>query len=421
MWRNTGRCGRPMTKRMGADVNVELLAPAGSMEALQSAFYFGADAVYLAGRQYSLRAFAKNFTYEDLKTAVDYAKLRNKKVYLTANAFFHNRDFDGFEDFLHTVDNAGVDALIVSDPGVLYAIKETLPDMEIHLSTQANTTNSKSARFWHDAGVKRVILARELSLDEIRQIRENTPDTLALEAFVHGAMCISYSGRCLLSGVLTGRHANAGECAHPCRYEYYLYEKGHEGEFFPVMEDNRGTYILNSKDMMLIEHLAKLKDAGVSSFKIEGRMKTAYYVATAVNAYRHAIDEMQKGKPFDPIWKEELEKAGTREFTTGFLFGNPGVTAQDIGNTKKKATHIFAAKVLGYDPVNRLLKLEQRNRFFIGDTLEILAPDVKGNLLAGRIINEDGAEQQSAPHPQQILYIPSDLALKEGDMLRKRL
>lgn len=410
-----------MTKRMGANVSLELLAPAGSMEALKSAFYFGADAVYLAGQQYSLRAFAKNFTPEDLKAAVGYAKLKNKKVYLTVNAFFHNHDFDGFKSYLHTVHDAGVDALIISDPGVLYTVKETLPDMEIHLSTQANTTNFKSASFWHDVGVKRIILARELSLYEIRQIREKTPDTLALEAFVHGAMCISYSGRCLLSGVLTGRHANEGECAQPCRYEYYIYEKGHEGEYLPIMEDARGTYVLNSKDLMLIEYLNELKEAGVSSFKIEGRMKTAYYVATVVYAYRHALDDLQKGNPFNPVWKEELEKAGTREFTTGFLFGNPGESAQDINNAKKKATHAFVAKVLSYDPNNKLLKIEQRNRFYKGDLLEILSPDFHGNLIIERIMNEDGIEQESAPHPQQILYIPAEIALKEGDMLRKKL
>jgi putative protease len=252
----------------------ELLAPAGNMETFKSALYFGADAVYFAGKQYSLRAAAQNFDIPEIAEAAEYAKKLGKKVYVAVNAFFRNTDFKGFKTYIKGLNGAGADALIVSDPGVLMTIRETLPEMELHLSTQANTMNAASARFWHDAGVSRVILARELSIGEIREIQEETPDTLQLEAFVHGAMCISYSGRCLLSSVLKGRSANAGECAQPCRWEYHVTTKGHEGKYFPVTEDESGTYLFNSKDLCMIEHIDKLMDAGVTSFKIEGRTKT---------------------------------------------------------------------------------------------------------------------------------------------------
>jgi putative protease len=396
----------------------ELLAPAGNMETFRSALYFGADAVYIAGKNYGLRAYAENFDLPEIAEAVRLARLLDRRVYLAVNAFFRNRDFTGFKSYLRDVSDAGVDAVIVSDPGVLAAVRETLPEMELHLSTQANTMNAYSARFWHETGVSRIVLARELSIGEIREIREDTPDTLALEAFVHGAMCISYSGRCLLSGVLTGRSANEGVCAQPCRWEYQVSTRGHEGQYFPVMEDGNGTYLFNSKDLCMIAHLGELVEAGVTSFKIEGRMKAPYYVASVVHAYRQATDDMLSGRPFDEKLLAEVEKAGTRAFTTGFYFGNPGEGGQDIGGGSKPATHVYAAKVLGRE--NGMLKVEQRNRFFKGDELEILSPDASGAFVVERIVNDEGEEQESAPHPQQVLFINCGFGLKEGDMLRKK-
>jgi putative protease len=412
-----------MIKRMPDKKSVELLAPAGSMEALQSAFYFGADAVYMAGTQYGLRAFAKNFSTDEMAIAIEIAKKNKKKIYLTINAFFRNDDFKNLDAYVKWAVQTGVDAMIVSDPGVLYAIREQLPDnIELHLSTQANTTNYKAALFWHKAGIKRIILARECSLEDIRKIRENTPDTLDLEVFVHGAMCISYSGRCLLSSMFTGRNANAGECVQPCRWEYYVSEKKMDGAFHPVMEDEKGTYIFNSKDLMLIEHLGKLFDAGVSSFKIEGRMKSAYYVASVVHAYRMAVDDLLSGKHFNERLADELRKSATREFTTGFLFGTPGKEAQDIKNNKNSISkYAFVAKVLDYDTERELYKIEQRNRFFKGDILEVLSPLQSGSFEVISIIDENGNGRESAPHPQEILYIQCGLSLHEGDMLRKKL
>lgn len=401
-----------MTQKM----HVELLSPAGNMDCLKTAVYFGADAVYLAAKQRSLRAFADNFSFEELRIAVDYAHQSGVKVYLAVNAFFHQQDFVGFDAFLQEVDF--VDAIIVSDLGVLHSIKKKLPHMELHLSTQANITNSYAIELLSDLGISRVILARELTLDEIADIRQKIHPRIELEAFVHGAMCISYSGRCLLSGFFTGRTGNTGGCTQPCRWEYFVSERNYEGQYFPVMEDDRGTYVFNSKDLMMIEHLDQLAQAGISSFKIEGRMKSEYYVATTVGAYRKALDLFLAGKPYDPTLTLEATKAGTREYTTGFFFGNPKAGGQSIFTDKQQMNYLFAAKVVE-DAKDGCVSLEQRNKFSLGDTLEIISPRIEGTIVVQRIVNENGEEQTSAPHAQQLITINCDYPLIKGDLLRK--
>lgn len=398
---------------------IELLAPAGNMDCVNTAFYFGADAVYLALKQKSLRAFADNFDFDELKTAVQTAHKSEKKVYLTLNALFHERDFLDFDVFLEQVKECGVDAVIVSDLGVLSFVRKKLPDIEIHLSTQANLTNSYAVNLAHELGVKRIILARELTLIEISQIRDKINLDIELEVFVHGAMCISYSGRCLLSGFVTGRCANTGECVQPCRWEYFVHEKKREGQYFPVLEDDRGTYIFNSKDLMMIEHIGKLYAAGITSLKIEGRMKSEYYVGTVVHAYRRAIDLFLSGKPYDQQLTIEAAKAGTREFTTGFFFGNPMEEGQSLDSDRHPLDYLFAAKIIGDADIGEVL-IQQRNKFSLGDTLEIVSPDINGEIKVERIINMDNEEMQSAPHAMQTLKINCDKPLKSGDMLRIR-
>lgn len=407
------------TMQNNSHLKVELLAPAGSDESLKSALYFGADAVYLGGTKFGLRAFAQNFDIKQLKDAVFLVHSQGKRVYLTVNAAFYDEDFIGFNDYIKEISDIGVDALIVSDPGAISFIKDIDPQMEIHLSTQANTTNSKSAAFWYKNGVKRIVLAREMSIEQIKRLRDNTPKTLELEVFIHGAMCISYSGRCLLSSVLTGRSGNLGECAQPCRWEYYLHERGYEGQYFPIFEDERGTYILNSKDLMMIEHLDKLVDAGVTSFKIEGRMKSAYYVSCVVGAYRRAIDDLYAGREFDKLLRENLYDSGTRDFTTGFFFGNPYSKGQQLDRDIAVPNQLFTAKVLGCDKKNHLIKIEQRNKFLVGDILSVISPNVSGKFTVEVIKNEDGELLNAAPHPKQILYINCPFDLQSGDLLKK--
>ena len=400
-------------------VKLELLAPAGNMECLKTAFYFGADAVYLSGKAYGLRAFADNFTIEDLNTATKIAKNSGKKTYLTSNSVFHNDDFNGFEDYLKAVDDAGVDAIIISDPGVLMKTREVLPDMPIHLSTQANTTNHMSVKFWEKIGVQRVILAREASLDDIKGIKDAVPN-MELEAFVHGAMCISYSGRCLFSNFTTGRGGNQGACAQPCRWEYTIQEKK-GGEVFPVYADERGTYLFNSKDLMMIEHVDKLIKAGITSFKIEGRMKSAYYVASVVKPYRKEIDkciENLEGYVFDKEILKEMEKAGTREYTIGFFLGNPLGEGQDTERKSEAKSSTFVGKVL--ETIDGRIKVEQRNKFVVGETLEVLSPNIDNTSFeVTKIVNEKGDKQEGAPHPQQIIYLDCPVKLLNGDMLRR--
>lgn len=388
---------------------VELLAPAGTFLKLKTAFKFGADAVYFAGKKFGLRAFAGNFEDDEIEKAVNYAHSLNKKVYITVNILAHEADFDGLKEYIEYLDKIGVDAVIVADVGIIKLIRDVAPNLDIHVSTQANVTNSYSAKFFQDMGVKRIVLARELSIEEIKKIHEAVPD-MELEAFVHGAMCISYSGRCLLSNYFTGRDSNRGACVQACRWEYTITEKSRQGQQFPIEEDERGTYILNSKDLCMIKHLKELEEAGVCSFKIEGRMKSEYYVACTVNAYRRALN----GEDVDI---SELEKSSHRLFTTGFYFGEKD--KECFTSSSPVQTHEFMALVLE-DAKDGYVKIEQRNRFKVGDTLEVLSPDENFNkkIKVTEIKNLKGELIDDAKKVQEVLYLRTELALKEGDILR---
>lgn len=402
---------------------VELLAPAGNMECLKTALYFGADAVYLAGKQYGLRAFAANFTQEELSEAVCLAHSLGKRVYLTLNALFRNQDFEGFPEYLLQIKQMGIDAVIVSDPGVMQCCLEA--GLEVHLSTQASTLNAKSAAFWHSQGVKRIVLAREITLAEAAEIAQNAPDGLELEAFIHGAMCIAYSGRCLLSSVLTGRSGNKGECAQPCRWRYTIHEAGYPEEYFPIGEDENGAYLLNSKDLMMIEHLPALIESGIASFKIEGRMKSAYYVGCVVGAYRKAIDAYladPEHYALDQALVQELYDSATRRFTTGFYFGNPAGEGQDISRSPVPRRYGFCGIALESSREDGLVLIEQRNKFSVGDTIDILSPNLPPTQFTlENIWDEQMQQQPAAPHPQQRIYIACPVPLAKGDLLRRKL
>jgi putative protease len=401
--------------------NIELLAPAGGWESLTAAADFGADAVYAAGKSYGLRAFADNFEPDEIARAAQFLHARGKKLYITLNAVFHARDFVGLDEYIAALRDAEVDAFIVTDPGVLEACRRIAPDIPLHLSTQANTTNAASARFWHEQGVSRVILARELSIEEIVEIRQNTPKTLELEAFVHGAMCIAYSGRCLLSSFLTGRSGNGGACAQPCRWEYHLNERNHDGEYFPAFSDDRGTYVLNSKDLCMIGHIRELMDAGVVSFKIEGRMKSAYYVACVTGAYRRALDDALAGRPVDTSLLAEVGKAGSRPFTTGFYFGNPHEAGQDTQRGVALRTYDFVGVVKGVPDADGSVLIQQRGKFHLGDELEALTPQGCYTFTVSDIRTPEGEARESTPHPKELLFIASaPQALAPGHMLRIR-
>lgn len=401
----------------------ELLAPAGNLEKLKMAFIYGADAVYIGGERFGLRAQAGNFTLDDIKEGVNFAHEFNKKIYVTVNIMPHNEDLLGLDDYIKELQEIGVDALIVSDPGVLLIIKEVAPDMEIHLSTQANNTNYKSAEFWYNQGVKRIVLAREMSFDEIKEIIEKAPHGLEFEAFVHGAMCISYSGRCLLSNYMVGRDANRGECAHPCRYKYYLVEEKRPGQYMPVEEDEKGTYIFNSRDLSMIEHIPELVKSGIKSFKIEGRMKSSYYVATVVGAYRKAIDEYFENPEsfvFDKELLEEVNKASHREFYTGFYFGKPDSKGQIYETSSYVRDYAFVGIVQDYDASTGIATIEQRNKMSQGEEIEIIGPHKK--MFTQKIEtmwNEDGQEISSAPHPQQILKMEMKQEVEKYDIIRR--
>lgn len=400
---------------------VELLAPAGNLEKLKAAIIYGADAVYIGGESYSLRAMADNFDINSMREGIEFAHDRGAKVYVTVNIFPHNDDINGMSDYIKSLRDIGVDAIILSDLGVFSIVKEAVPDMEIHISTQANNVNYKSAEFWHKLGVKRIVLARELSLNEIRTIGEKTDDDLDLEIFIHGAMCMSYSGRCLLSNYMTGRDANSGMCAHPCRYKYYLVEEKRPGEYFPVFEDERGTYIMNSQDLCMIEHIPEIIESGVKSLKIEGRMKSMYYVATVVKAYREAIDTYLKNKEeykFNPKWLENLSKPSHRDFSTGFYFGRP--EKQIYTNSSYIRTHDIVGVVIDYDKDSNIATIEQRNRVFRGETVEVLTPKADTfNIVLNEMWNEENEDIESAPHPQMIFKIKTQCPLKPFDMLVK--
>ena len=403
----------------------ELLAPAGDFEKLRAALSFGADAVYLGGAEYSLRSYAKNFDVEGIAQAVEYTHNLGRKVYVTVNVYARNEDFKRMYDFLIKLRGTGADAVIVSDPGVFSLIKEIIPDMNIHISTQANTTNYRAAAFWAKAGAKRIVLARELTLNEIEEIRRAEP-SIELEVFTHGAMCMAYSGRCLLSSFMTGRSANRGECAHPCRYKYALMEETRPGEYFPIEEDSRGAYIMNSRDLCLVGYIPQLIAAGVTSFKIEGRMKSVYYTAATVKAYRCAIDDYFA----DPALYEQNKSAyfsdlaliTHRDFTAGFLTGAPHGVLHNYDNADAEHGSEFCGIVKSYNPDTNWAVIEQRGKFIIGDELEFLTAKGPGfRQIITEMLDMNNTPVASAPHPRQLLKLRTARPVQELDILRKRV
>lgn len=402
----------------------ELLIPAGSLDVLKTAVIYGADAVYIGGEAFGLRAKARNFSIEEMQEGIAFAHERGVKVYVTANILAHNGDLPGVEAYFKELKQAEPDALIISDPGVFDIARRVLPDTDIHISTQANNTNYGTYQFWHRMGAKRVVSARELSLEEIRQIRANIPQDMEIESFIHGAMCISYSGRCLLSNFLTGRDANQGACTHPCRWKYSLVEETRPGEYMPVYEGERGTYIFNSKDLCMIEYIPELVEAGIDSFKIEGRMKTALYVATVARTYRKAIDDFRKDPKLyreNMEWyKAEIGKCTYREFTTGFYFGKPTEDAQIYDSNTYVKNYTYLGTVEETDG-NGAFRMEQKNKFSVGETVEVMKPDGR-NLTAvvREIRDEEGNPQESTPHPKQQLWVDLGMDVEVYDILRKK-
>lgn len=400
----------------------ELLIPASSLEVLKTAVIFGADAVYIGGDAFGLRAKAKNFSPEEMKEGIEFAHEHGVKVHVTVNILAHNYDLDGVDRYLHELKELKPDALIIADPGIFMKARKICPEIDIHVSTQANNTNYETYKFWYELGAKRVVAARELSLNEIKEITEKIPEDLEMECFIHGAMCISYSGRCLLSNYFTGRDANHGACTHPCRWKYAVVEEKRPGEYLPVYENDRGTYIFNSKDLCMIEHIPELVNAGVDSCKIEGRMKTALYVATVARTYRKAIDdffESEEKYRENMLWyKEQISKCTYRQFTTGFYFGKPSDETQIYDVNTYVNEYIYLGIVNEID--NRgYAKIEQRNKFSVGDDIEIMKPDgtdVKVTVKA--MYTEDGESVESCPHPKQVLYVELSEPAEKYDILR---
>lgn len=389
----------------------ELLIPASSLEVLKTAVIFGADAVYIGGEAFGLRAKAKNFSMEDMREGIAFAHEHGARVHVTVNILAHNADLPGVEEYLHELKELGPDALIIADPAIFQLAKDICPEIERHVSTQANNTNYGTYQFWWKQGAKRVVSARELSLAEIKEIRERIPEEMEIESFIHGAMCISYSGRCLLSNYFTGRDANQGACTHPCRWKYAVVEETRPGEYMPVYENERGTYIFNSKDLCMIEHIPEMIDAGIDSFKIEGRMKTALYVATVARTYRKAIDDyLEDPKLYEknmPWYLDQISNCTYRQFTTGFYFGKPSDESQiyDSNTYVKEYTYLG---IVGEVKDGRC-RIEQRNKFSVGEKIEIMKPDGRNvEVTVCRILDEEGNEQESAPHPKQVLYIELD-------------
>ncbi|MCR4901644.1 MAG: U32 family peptidase [Butyrivibrio sp.] len=400
----------------------ELLIPASSLEVLKTAVIFGADAVYIGGEAFGLRANAKNFSKEDMKVGIEFAHEHGVKVHVTANILAHNYDLEGARAYFHELKELKPDALIIADPGMFMMAKEICPEIERHVSTQANNTNYETYKFWYNLGAKRVVAARELSIKEIKEIRQNIPDDLDVEAFIHGAMCISYSGRCLLSNYFTGRDANHGACTHPCRWKYAVVEEQRPGEYLPVYENERGTYIFNSKDLCMIEHIPELVDAGVDSCKIEGRMKTALYVATVARTYRKAIDDFfeseEKYRANMPWYLDEISRCTYRQFTTGFYFGKPSDETQIYDNNTYVNEYTYLGIVGSVDESGRA-KIEQRNKFSVGDKIEIMKPDGRDiETIVKGIYNEKGQSVESAPHPKEVLYLELDQETEQYDILR---
>lgn len=401
----------------------ELLIPASSLEVLKTAVIFGADAVYIGGEAFGLRAKAKNFSADEMREGIAFAHEHGVQVHVAANILAHNYDLEGAKGYFRELAEMKPDAVIVADPGMVMLAKENCPDIAIHISTQANNTNYMTFRFWYGQGIRRVVCARELSLAEIKEIRENVPQDMEIECFIHGAMCISYSGRCLLSNYFTGRDANHGACTHPCRWKYSIVEETRPGEYMPVYENERGTYIFNSKDLCMLEHIPEMLEAGIDSFKIEGRMKTALYVATAARTYRKAIDAvLAGGEAYEKIlpWcREEISKCTYRQFTTGFYFGKPDENTQIYDNNTYINEYIYLGIIEEVE--ENTVIIHQKNKFLVGETIEIMKPDganVETKVLS--IINEDGEEMESAPHPGQKLSITMDMPGSRYDILRKK-
>ena len=400
----------------------ELLIPASSLEVLKVAVMFGADAVYIGGEAFGLRANAKNFSKEDMIEGIDFAHKHGVKVFVTANILAHNSDLEGVREYMEELKEIKPDALIIADPAIFTIAKEVCPEIELHISTQANNTNYGTFRFWHGLGAKRVVTARELSLAEIKQIRENIPEDLEIETFIHGAMCISYSGRCLLSSFMAGRDANKGACTHPCRWKYAVMEESRPGEYMPIYENERGTYIFNSKDLCMIEHIPEMMESGIDSFKVEGRMKTALYVATVARTYRMAIDDYKKSPDYYreriPFYKSEIAKCTYRQYTTGFFFGKPDENTQIYDSNTYVKEYTYLGLIEGKNENG--YKITQRNKFTVGEKIEVMKPngenievEVKG------IYTEDGESRESAPHPKEVLYVDLGMALDEFDILRR--
>ena len=402
----------------------ELLIPASSLEVLKIAVIYGADAVYIGGEAFGLRAKAKNFSMEEIREGIAFAHAHDVKVYITANILAHNGDLDGVRAYFAELREIKPDALIISDPGVYMIAKEVCPEIERHISTQANNTNYGTYRFWYEQGAKRVVSARDLSLAEIKEIRANIPDDLEIETFIHGAMCISYSGRCLLSNYFTGRDANQGACTHPCRWKYAVVEEKRPGEYLPVYENERGTYIFNSKDLCMIEHIPELMESGIDSFKIEGRMKTALYVATVARTYRRAIDDYKQSpelyREHMAWYQEQISNCTYRQFTTGFFFGKPSDEAQIYDNNTYVKEYTYLG-IVGERNEEGLYRIEQRNKFSVGESIEVMKPDGANiTVTVQRIVDEEGNDMESAPHPKQVLYIDLGQPLAMYDILRRK-
>lgn len=404
----------------------ELLAPAGNFEKLKYALHYGADAVYCAGKRFGLRAGAGNFELAELAEAVQYVHERGKRIYVTLNMIPHNDDLEGLPEYVQALKAMGVDAVLVADPGVFAIVRETEPELKVSISTQANNTNWKTAEFWYRQGARRIVLARELGLFEMQTIVEKTPADMEIETFVHGAMCISYSGRCLLSHYMTGRDSNQGDCAHPCRWKYHLIEETRPEEDFRIEEDETGSFIFNSKDLCLIDHLPELMDAGIDSLKIEGRMKSIYYVATVVQAYRQAIDYYYahpEAKTVDPKYFEELRKVSHRNYTTGFFEHKTTADDQNYGTSSYTRLYDFAGVVQSYDPETGVAVIQQRNKISVGETIEVMVAGSEEGFYTqqvGGMQDEKGNLIESTPHPKMIYTMKMEKPVKPMDMIRKQ-
>lgn len=400
----------------------ELLVPAGSLETLRTAVIFGADAVYIGGEFFGLRAKAKNFTGEEMAEGIRFAHEHGVRVHVTANIIAHNNDMEDAAEYFKELREMKPDAIIIADPGMFMLAREICPETDIHVSTQANNTNYMTYRFWYEQGAKRVVSARELSLEEIKEIREKIPPEMEIESFIHGSMCISYSGRCLLSNYFTGRDSNRGACTHPCRWKYAVMEESRPGEYLPIYENERGTYIFNSKDLCMIEHIPEMIDAGIDSFKIEGRMKTALYVATVARTYRMAIDDCleseEKYRANMSRYRDEISKCTYRQFSTGFYFGRPDETTQIYENSTYVMEYIYLGIIDSVDD-RGLARFCQRNKFCVGDEIEIMKPDGRNvPVKVLRMYNEEGEEVDDCPHAKQIIDVELSQTPEKYDILR---